>query len=87
MKQEAFEDIKERPEENPSINFDYLKKSVFGFFFQCGRMYFLYSEFWALINHLQNKYAIIWCVSRKKLAGRNSFHGSTEFCTSCEEGD
>lgn len=33
MKQEAFEDIKERPEENPSINFDYLKKSVFGFFF------------------------------------------------------
>lgn len=30
-------------------------------------MYFLYSEFWALINHLQNKYAIIWCASRKKL--------------------
>lgn len=50
-------------------------------------MYFLYSEFWALINHLQNKYAIIWCTSRKKLAGRNSFHGSTDFCTSCEEGD
>lgn len=32
MKQEAFEDIRERPE-NPSINFDYLKNRLFFFFF------------------------------------------------------